>query len=138
MVSVGMHIADKLAFFNGIRAALKPGARFGLSDVMRGAGQSSYPLPWAASESTDFAAGPEDYRRLLGKAGFRIEAEQDRTQFSIDYFNRLLAEFGATNSRPTLGLHLVLGPQAAWKTANVIRGLERGAIRQREIIAVAG
>ena len=84
LIHVGMNIADKAALFAEVRRVLKPGARFGVYDIMRMAeGELPYPMPWAATPDTSFVEPPETYRRLLAEAGFAIEAEHDRSDLAL-------------------------------------------------------
>ncbi len=75
LIHVGMNIADKARLFQNVRRVLKPGALFGVYDVMRAAdGDLPYPMPWAQTSETSFVENPETYRRLLKDAGFKSRA----------------------------------------------------------------
>ena len=79
---VGMNIADKAGAFSEVFRVLRAGGTFGVYDVVRTApGDLPYPVPWAASAETSFVETAETYRRLLGGAGFRIDAERNRRDF---------------------------------------------------------
>lgn len=137
MLHVGMNIADKAALFAEIRRVLVPGGRFGIYDVMRGEpGELSYPVPWAADSATSFLAEPEQYRDLLGKAGLSVQSERDRRHFALDSLRALSAQI-AEHGPPPLGLHMVMGPDAPSKIANMIDGLTRGVLAPTELICLA-
>ncbi|MCT2579689.1 MULTISPECIES: methyltransferase domain-containing protein [unclassified Mesorhizobium] len=75
MLHVGMNIADKSALFSEVARVLRAGARVGVYDVMRtGAGELSYPLPWASTAETNAIAAPGQYRDTLSAAGFGTPA----------------------------------------------------------------
>jgi SAM-dependent methyltransferase len=136
MVSVAMNIRDKPSLFAGVKRVLKPGAPFGICDVLRGEGRILYPLPWSAGEQTNFMGTVEEYRSGLLASGFEVRSVRDQTAFAIDHFARLAAALDA-DGPPPLGLHLILGPNAAQKTAHVVRGLKSGAFHPAEIVAIA-
>lgn len=137
LLHVGMNIADKAALFAEVRRVLAPGSVFGVYDVMRaGPGAITYPVPWAAAPDTSHLAGPDAYRDLLGDAGLTVQAERDRREFGIDFFRTMRAQI-AENGPPALGLHLVMGPDAPTKIANLVDGLQRGVLSPREMICRA-
>ena len=75
MMHVGMNIEDKAALCAEVSRVLRPGARFGIYDVMRtGDGEIAYPVPWATTAATSFLAQPAQYRQALEAAGFSVIA----------------------------------------------------------------
>jgi SAM-dependent methyltransferase len=138
LIHVGMNIADKAALLAEVRRVLKPGARFGVYDVMRMAeGDLPYPMPWAATPETSFVEPPETYRRLLGEAGFTIEAEHDRRDLALR-LGREMRERTAARGPSPLGPHLLMGAEAPQRVANVMATLERGLIAPVEMVARSG
>lgn len=138
LTHVGMNIADKAALFAEVRRVLKPGARFGVYDVMQVAdGDLPYPMPWAATPETSFVETPETYRRLLEEAGFAVEAEHDRSELALR-LGREMRERAAVEGAPPLGLHLLMGPATRERIGNVMATLERGLIAPVEMVARAG
>lgn len=136
LMHVGMNIADKATLFSEIRRVLKPGARFGVYDIMRiGEGEIPYPMPWALTQATSFVEGPETYRRLLGANGFEIEKERNRRDFVLT-LGREMREKVAREGMPALGLH-VLDAGMPERIGNVMAVLERGTIAPVEMIARA-
>ncbi|MGA7263296.1 MAG: methyltransferase domain-containing protein, partial [Stellaceae bacterium] len=137
MLHVGMNIADKAALFAETRRVLKPQGVFGVYDVMREAdGELSFPVPWAASAENSFVDSAATYRRLLEEAGFTVERERSRRDFAIDFFRRMRAQ-AAQSGPPPLGLHILMGPTAPQKIANMVANLEKGLIAPTEIICRA-
>lgn len=137
MMHVGMNIADKAALFAEIRRVLKPGAAFGIYDIMRtGEGDMAFPLHWAASADTSFVVPPLAYRQALERAGFEVRHERDRRDFALQAF-RQARERAAAGGPPPLGIHLLLKTDAGAKLANMIANLEAGRIAPVELIANA-
>jgi ubiquinone/menaquinone biosynthesis C-methylase UbiE len=137
MLHVGMNIADKAKLFAEVRRVLKPGAVFGIYDIMRqDEGEIAYPVPWAETPETSFVAAPATYRHLLREAGFEIAGERERRQFAIEFFSKIRARI-AESGMPPLGLHIVIAEDFPRKMANMVANIEAGRIAPVEIIARA-
>jgi ubiquinone/menaquinone biosynthesis C-methylase UbiE len=137
MLHVGMNIADKGKLCAEVRRVLKPGAAFGIYDVMRESdGEFVYPVPWSTEPATNFIATAADYKRALATAGFTVTHERSRRDFAIAFF-RQLRERLAQSGPPPLGLQIVMGATAPQKVANMVALLERGMISPTELIARA-
>lgn len=138
LIHVGMNIADKAALFAEVRRVLRPGARFGVYDVMRvGEGDLPYPMPWAAAPDTSFVESPETYRRRLQEAGFTVEAEHDRGALALRLIREARERAVARGPSP-LGPQLLMGPTAPQRVANVMAAVERGLIAPVEMVARVG
>ncbi|AVO38989.1 class I SAM-dependent methyltransferase [Pukyongiella litopenaei] len=136
MMHVGMNIADKPRLAAEVARVLKPGCVFGIYDVMRtGTGDLTLPVPWATEPAQNALAMPTAYRAALDAAGFVLEQETDRADFALEFFERMQARQARADGPPPLGLHLVLGPQAPQKVANMIANLQAGLIAPIEMIA---
>ena len=126
-----MNIADKARFYGGLARLLKPGGRLMFHDIFRGSGAAPvYPVPWADEPSISFLALAERVRDLLLSFGLTIADWDDRTEASVAWF-RAMGERIASNGRPPLGLHLLMGPTAPAKFANMVQGLA-----ERRIVAI--
>jgi ubiquinone/menaquinone biosynthesis C-methylase UbiE len=137
MLHVGMNIADKAALFAEVRRVLVPGGIFGVYDVMRvGPGDITFPVPWAAAATTSFVAEPTYYRELLAKAGLTVQFQRDRRDVALDFFRQMKAR-AAQHGPPVLGLHVVMGPDAPLKIANMVDGLTRAVLAPTEMICLA-
>jgi SAM-dependent methyltransferase len=137
LIHVGMNIPDKARLFAEVRRVLKPGALFGVYEVMHaGEGDLPYPMPWAMTVETSFVETPETYRRLLGGAGFKIEREENRRTFVLDLAREMKAKI-EKDGMPALNQHALLGPTARERLGNVMATLERGAIAPIQMIARA-
>lgn len=130
---VAMNIADKLALYAEVARVLKPGALFGIYDVLQGAGgEAVYPMPWADDGSTSFLAAPDEMRGLLEDAGFRIESWRDTTAAGRAYIETVLGRI-AERRPPPLGLHLLL-PDFRPRAENMLRGLAEDRLAVIEIV----
>lgn len=80
MLHVGMNLPDLAAVFGEVRRVLADGGLFGLFEQVRtGPGELTYPLPWAAEESSSFLVDLPTMTRALTAAGFVVEEVEDRT-----------------------------------------------------------
>ncbi|QEX22186.1 SAM-dependent methyltransferase [Hypericibacter adhaerens] len=135
MLHVGMNIADKGRLAAEVARVLKPGAVFGIYDVMReGKGDLTFPLPWASEPAYSFVDSADRYRTCLADAGFTVERERNRREFAIEFF-RQMQERWAQGGLPPLGLHILMGESARQKIANIVTGLKAGLIAPVEIVS---
>ena len=136
MMHVGMNIDDKARLFNEIYRVLRPGACFGVYDVMRDKhGELTYPVPWATEKSTSNLAAPDQYRYALESAGFVVSRENNRRDFAVDFFKRLAEKVAADGGPPPLGLHILMQQSTAVKINNMIENIAAEYIAPVEIIA---
>lgn len=137
MIHVGMNIADKVGVFREVRRVLKPGGLFVIFDILRtGTGEITYPVPWAASAETGFAADVDAYRSALQEAGFHTERERSRRAFAIEFTERAMAR-GTQGGQPTLGLHLLMGDLAPVMLKNVLAMMKESVLEPVELYARA-
>ena len=138
MLHVGMNISDKQALFAEIRRVLRPGARFGVYDVMRTMdGEITFPVPWSTDGTTSFVAGVPGYETALGRAGFEIETVRNRRERALEFFTGMRRRNERTGGPPPLGLHLIIGSDTPQKVSNMIDALTAGTIAPVEIICRA-
>lgn len=136
MMHVGMNVADKTGLCAEVYRVLRPGACFGIYDVMRiGDGDLVYPVPWATTAETSFVADITQYKQALLTAGFIIIAERNRHEFALTFFEQLRAKTVAAGGPPPLGLHILMGTTAAPKVQNMIANVASGRLAPVELIA---
>lgn len=136
MLHVGMNIADKAALAREVHRVLRPGAVFGIYDVMStGGGDLTFPVPWAESADGSAVESPEAYAAMLEAAGFRVTTIRDRRDFALDFFATLRAANAATSGPPPLGLHILMGESAKTKIGNMIDNISNETIAPVEMIA---
>lgn len=137
MFHVGMNIADKGRLFAEARRVLAPGGVFGLFDVMReGAGEPDYPMPWAGTSETSFLETETEYRLHLEAAGFAVVQQRSRRDDAVAFFARM-RERARQGGVPPLGLHLLMGTDAAAKIVNMSAALARGTVAPWEMVCRA-
>jgi ubiquinone/menaquinone biosynthesis C-methylase UbiE len=136
MLHVGMHMDDKLSLVTELYRVLKPGATFGIYDVMREKNDElMYPVPWATNIETSKLSTPEQYKQALKSAGFEISQENNRRDFALNFFSRL-QERDKPNQKPSpLGLHILMQENTANKIRNMVNGIKDAIISPVEIIA---
>lgn len=131
---VAMNIPDKAALYREVARVLKPGAGFGIYDVLKGpGGDIVFPTPWARDPTTSFVATEAEMRDALGAAGLTIESWRDTTDLGKAWFaatQQRIAEQGP----PPLGFHLLLGPIFAEMRKNQARNLAEDRVAMAEII----
>ena len=139
MLHVGMNIAAKAEVFGEISRVLKPGAVFGIFDIMREAeGDLKFPVPWAAGPETSFVETAAVYAGLLRDAGFEVVRQRSRRDFALAFFAKMresMSAAAASGGPPRLGLPIVMGPTAPVKLGNLGGMVERGTLAPVEMIS---
>ena len=136
MLHVGMNIDDKAKLFTEIYRVLRPGASFGVYDVMQITdGELTYPVPWATENSTSKLATPDQYKQALNHAGFKVSKENARGDFALEFFRQMRAKTEANGGPPPLGLHTLMRESTAVKVKNMIDNIAADLIAPVEIIA---
>lgn len=136
MMHVGMNIPDKKALFAEVARVLKPGAKFGIYDIMKSNDEDLvYPIPWATTFETSWLSEPEEYRQALEANGFHVTIQNDRRDFAMDFFKKMKAASEASNGPPPLGLHVLMQQSTAEKIPNMVANLMAGRISPVEMIA---
>jgi ubiquinone/menaquinone biosynthesis C-methylase UbiE len=136
MLHVGMNIEDKTGLCAEVGRVLRPGALFGIYDVMKtGDGEMIFPAPWATTAGSSALATPRQYRDALQAAGFLEMAELNRRDFAVTFFDQLRAKTMAAGGPPPLGLHVLMGRNAPDKIQNMIQSIAKGIIAPVELIS---
>lgn len=122
-VHVAMNIPDKVAIYAEAKRVLKPGARFGIYDILQGEhGEVCYPVPWASEPSISHLATPAEMRRYLKTAGFKILHEDDSTLASYVWLKERTKRPRSEKSLPAT-TQLLFGNVAREMTENQLLGL---------------
>ena len=122
-VHVAMNIPDKSAIYTEARRVLKPGARFGIYDILQGeGGDALYPAPWASEPSISHLATPEEMSEHLLAAGFNVLHKMDSTLESYHWLRERTEQLKSEKSLPVT-TKLLFGSNATEMTQNQLQGL---------------
>ena len=131
---VAMNIADRAALYGEIARVLKPGAAFGIYDVMRQRdGNRTFPVPWASTPETSHLTTPDEMLALLSNAGFEVGGVEDLTDIALSVFRPSQATAG--DGPPPFGVNLLMGADAPEKIKNSTNNLRDGLIAPVQMIA---
>jgi SAM-dependent methyltransferase len=120
---VAMNIADKAGLYAEVSRVLKPGARFGIYDLLRGdGGEVLYPVPWARDPATSFVVRPGELRALLETAGFDVVSWRDTAAEARLWLEQMRARMAEPDPPPNT-LRLLFGDEAKAMVQNLSRNL---------------
>ncbi len=132
---VAMNIPDKTALYREMYRVLKPGGTLAIHDILAGASSPViFPVPWARTQESSFLVSPDELRALLEDAGFNITTWSDKTEAARVWFVSL-AEKIRKEGLPSIGFHILLGPDFQIMAQNQRRNLEEQRIALAQVIA---
>jgi ubiquinone/menaquinone biosynthesis C-methylase UbiE len=135
-IHVAMNIHDREGLYGEVARVLRPGATFGVYDVMRGNPDPlDYPVPWAMTAATSRVTTPVETQGLLAGAGFEIVDYEDRTEEARAFFERVVATMKQSGGPPPVGLHLLTGSTHGQKFANMLTAVSDGRLTPGMIVA---
>jgi ubiquinone/menaquinone biosynthesis C-methylase UbiE len=135
MLHVGMNIPDKAALFAEVHRLLKPGAFFGVYDVMQTSDEVlTYPVPWSTEPGTSALATEAQYIGALEQAGFEVIRIRDRRDFAAEFFAESRRRMEQAGGTPPLGVHIAMGESAPVKISNMVENIAAGRVAPVEII----
>lgn len=135
MMHVGMNIADKTSLFNEVSRVLNPSSYLGIYDIIRQKqGALSYPVPWASTAKNSYVATLTQYKQALHSAGFEVIRVNNRYQFALEFFNKLISANNQQN-HSALSIHTLIKTESNIKMVNMLTNIKQGLIAPMEIIA---
>jgi ubiquinone/menaquinone biosynthesis C-methylase UbiE len=131
---VAMNIEDKARLYAEVWRVLKPGGRFGIYDLLQGAGGDVvYPVPWARDASTSYLVAAPELERLLEAAGFEIVSSRDTAAEACQWLEQMKARMAEPDPPPS-ALRLLLGEDFRPMVQNIFRNLIEDRVRPTEVI----
>jgi ubiquinone/menaquinone biosynthesis C-methylase UbiE len=135
---VTMNITDKRALLAECHRVLKPAGRLAMYEIIAGPGGSiHFPVPWANEASISHLVERDSLEADLKMEGFRVESSRDVSEASAEWFAGMIAANRA-GAAPTLGLHVLVGPEMKEKGLNVLKNLEEDRARVIQLVATKG
>jgi len=134
-----MNVAEKAELFAEFRRVLKPPGGLLIYEVC-GEDDAAlhYPVPWAGGPDISFLTTADELRGLIATNGFIEKHWTDVTSRALDWFDGMAAGMRKTVPKrmgPNVGV--VLGPDAAEKSRNLLRNLREGHIQVLQGMFVA-
>ena len=132
-IQMQMNIRDKRRLFSGIARVLRPGGLLVCQEMSAGNGEPiELPVPWASCPNQSHLADAESLRGLIRGAGLLERTWRDITADIVAARKAQQAKAQASRASgssalPPLGMHLVLGEQAAVKMSNSGRNADQPA-----------
>jgi SAM-dependent methyltransferase len=133
-IQMQMNIQDKRRLYAGFARVLKPGGLCGGPQIGAGTGPPlDLPVPWASLPEQSHLSDSESLGGLVRGAGLRERVWRDITQEVVAARKAQQAQAqasggGGPGAFPPLGMHLVLGDQAAAKMSNSAGNTDAGRI----------
>ncbi len=126
-----MNVADKAELFVEFRRVLKPPGGLLVYEVCGDDDKAlHYPVPWAGGTDISFLTTADELRGLITTNGFSEKHWTDVTSQALDWFDGMAAGMRNTVPKrmgPNVGV--ILGPDAAEKSRNLLRNLREGRIQ---------
>ena len=136
MLHVGMNITNKAGLFAEVYRLIKPGALFGIFDVMQTSDEPlTYPVPWSSVPGTSALATQDQYVKALEQTGFDIIKIRDRRDFAAEFFAETRRQMEEAGGAPPLGVHIAMGESAPIKISNMVENIAAGRVAPVEIFA---
>tara|TARA_B100001123_G_scaffold444684_1_gene594204 strand:+ start:1437 stop:2261 length:825 start_codon:yes stop_codon:yes gene_type:complete len=130
-----MNVEDWTTFFNETSRILRPGSRYMISAVTRGAGPPpQYPLPWAPDSTSSHLLPSEILKSELEKSGLMITHTRDCTDENLSAYRRAVKANVARDGSSSLNPQLFMGTILPEAQENSAVGYQNGALNAIEIL----
>ncbi len=125
MLHVGMNLSDKPAVFTEVFRLLRPGASFGIYDLI-GSNDMSFPMPWAEDQGASYVESAAAYAGYLHDAGFQLTAQLARTGPVLEFMDRVRTAMQAGDD--PLAAPMVLQEDGAALVRNLASAIAAGQV----------
>ncbi|MDZ4094816.1 MAG: methyltransferase domain-containing protein [Paracoccaceae bacterium] len=125
---VGMNLAFKPAVLAQCLRVLKPQGRLVWTEVVLGAGDPVYPLPWATTPETSHLLSRDALLTMMQTAGFIVDDTRDETRDHIDLAQKMQQSGAQASPLQMQANAVVLGQDFVQRRKNYIQSLACGAI----------
>lgn len=125
-----MNVPDKIAMYREIARVLRPGGRLAVHEVIAGSGGAPrLPVPWAREPVQSYLVTEAEVEEAWSTAGLREVIWNDLSGRSLEWLEAMRVRQETAGEPPKLGIHLLLGPEFAEMSRNLIRNLAEERIR---------
>ena len=126
----GMNIEDKQRLYSQIHRVLRPNGYFAFHEVFEGNGNDLvFPVFWADDDRVNFLQSNESIQAILADVGFKQVIHDDLTQYSYEWFEKMIAKRAEKAQEPQpLGFNVFVGEETPLKAKNIIENLRLGLI----------
>ena len=136
-IHVAMNIAAKDKMYEQARRVLKPGGRFVVYDILQGeGGEVFFQTPWARDPSISHLATPDEMKKLLSDAGFRVLDVHDSTDESLGWLEARTTSMAQSGPSPVT-TQILFGDDFPEMISNQTRNLRERRIRTVSYICEA-
>lgn len=123
-----MNIEDKQRLYEEYQRVLRPDGYFAFHEVMAGSVEGLvFPVFWADNADINHLQSPEKTQEMLETLGFHKIVWDDLTQYSTDWFQKMLDK-PTDQTKLNLGFNIFVGEKTPQKAANIIQNLHEGHI----------
>lgn len=124
-----MNIPDKPKFYSEIARVVRPNGYFAMYDILAGPESPLYfPVPWAKDSSISFLTTPDKLRELFEAVGLQIISWQDTSEIGRVWFKKVAERMQQIGESPSLGFHILLGPDFRIMAQNQVLNLNENRI----------
>ena len=133
--NVAMNIADRAGLYREIRRVLKPGGRYGFTDITQGAGGPlHYPMPWASRPEFSHLLSIDETRASLEAAGLSVSTLDDQTADAAAQAQARITKDGPVPS--PLSTSVLIGNDFTAVVTNMARNLAESRMHHIQAVAV--
>lgn len=120
----GMNIDDKLRLYEQCFRVLRDGGYLAFHEVMAGEKEGLiFPVFWADNDDVNFLQPIDTVQTILTDIGFEQVEWLDLTQYSYEWFEKMIEQRKQQTEKPPLGFNVFVGEDTPLKAQNIINNL---------------